>query len=283
LDEQATTDAAADARALSGWRALLRDFAQMLRFYSRIPVPRLPFETDAHAIPDFTTAPRMLPFAALVIGLPGAAALWLGAALGLPPLVAAAIAVAVAVLISGAFHEDGLADTFDGLGGGWTPERRLEIMKDSRIGSYGGSALMLSLILRVTALAALVDKSSVLGAALVMLAAAPLSRVIGLTPVTLLPPARAGGFSSAVGRPTAGIYGLALTLAIGAAAGCTVLAGLPWAGVALGACLGLALALAMTGWAKRAIKGQTGDIAGACQQMGEIALYVGTLMLMAHA
>jgi adenosylcobinamide-GDP ribazoletransferase len=283
LDQPAASDVKADAQALSGWRALLRDFAQMLRFYSRIPVPKLPFETDAHAIPDFTTAPRMLPFAALVIGLPGAMALWLLAMLALPALVTAAIAVAIAVLASGAFHEDGLADTFDGLGGGWTPERRLEIMKDSRIGSYGGAALMLSLILRVAALAALLDKTSALGAALAMLAAAPLSRVIGLTPVTLLPPARAGGFSSAVGRPTAGTYGLALTLALGAAAGCAALAGLPLQGVALGACLGLALALALTGWAKRAIKGQTGDIAGACQQTGEIALYVGTLILMGYA
>jgi adenosylcobinamide-GDP ribazoletransferase len=283
LDEQATTDAAADARALSGWRAILRDLVQMLRFYSRLPMPKLPFETDAHAIPDFTTAPRMLPFAALAIGLPGAVALWLGAVLALPAFVAAAIAVAIAVLVSGAFHEDGLADTFDGLGGGWTPERRLEIMKDSRIGSYGGSALMLSLILRVSALAALADRTSALGAALVMLAAAPLSRALGLTPVTLLQPARAAGFSSAVGRPTAVIYGLAVALSLGIAVLCQRAAGLPLAGVFFGAFIGLALALVMTAWAKRAINGQTGDIAGACQQMSEIALYVGTLMLLAYA
>ncbi len=116
-------------------------------------------------MPDFRTAPRMLPVAAAFIALPSALALLACAAAGLPALVSGAVTVAVAAFTTGAFHEDGLADTFDGLGGGATPERRLEIMKDSRLGAFGGTALMLALILRVALLAALIDRLGAAGAA----------------------------------------------------------------------------------------------------------------------
>jgi adenosylcobinamide-GDP ribazoletransferase len=257
---------------------MLREFVQMVRFYSRIPIPKLPFETDAHAIPDFTLAPRMLPLAGLAIGLPAALMLWLAASLGLPALISAGIAVAVAVLATGAFHEDGLADTFDGLGGGWTPERRLEIMKDSRIGSYGGAALILALILRVAAISALIDETNPLAAAMLVLAAAGLSRTMGLTPIAMLPPARPDGFSSTVGRPAMTIYVLAVTLSLIITGGLTGLADVPLWGAAIGAGLGLALTAAMTFWSMKAIQGQTGDIAGACQQLSEIAFFTGLII-----
>jgi adenosylcobinamide-GDP ribazoletransferase len=141
---------------LSGWRALARDGAQMIRFYSRLPVPKLPFEADQHAMPDFRTAPRMLPLAGLIISLPGALMLALAGLAGVPATLAVGLAIAVSVLAAGAFHEDGIADTFDGLGGGTTPERRLEIMKDSRVGAFGASALILAIGLRWSALAALI-------------------------------------------------------------------------------------------------------------------------------
>jgi adenosylcobinamide-GDP ribazoletransferase len=278
LDQPSADNVAALPPVLTGWRATLRDFVQMVRFYSRIPMPKLPFEADAHAIPDFTTSPRMLPLAGVVIGLPSALTLWLTVSLGMPALVAAALAVAAAVLATGAFHEDGLADTFDGLGGGWTPERRLEIMKDSRIGSYGGAALILALILRVAAIGALVDETTPLTAGLLVLAAAGLSRTIGLTPVAMLPPARPGGFSSAVGRPTMPIYVLAMTMSLFITGGLIGLTELPLWGAAIGTGLGLALTAAMTFWSLKAIHGQTGDVAGACQQFSEIAFYLGLLI-----
>jgi adenosylcobinamide-GDP ribazoletransferase len=280
LDLPSADQAAPAPPTLTGWRAAARDFVQMVRFYSRIPMPKLPFEADAHAIPDFTTATRMLPLAGLLIGLPCALTLCLAATLGLPVLVAAAIAVAVAVLVTGAFHEDGLADTFDGLGGGWTPERRLEIMKDSRIGSYGGAALILALILRVAALSALMDETTPLAAGLLVLAAAGLSRTMGLTPVAMLPAARSGGFSSTVGRPTMRIYGLAMTLSLFITGGLMGIADVPLWGAATGIILGLLLTGAMIVWSMRAIHGQTGDIAGACQQMSEIAFYLGLIISM---
>ncbi len=220
----------------------------------------------------------MLPFASLVIGLPSALTAVLAAGLGLPPLVAAALAVAVAVLACGAFHEDGLADTFDGLGGGWTPERRLEIMKDSRIGSYGGAALVLALILRVAVIAALIDEMSLPALLLVILAAASVSRTVALMPIVLLPPARADGYSSTVGRPTMPLFGLITGLSLAIAVVLTGIAGLSISGVVLGLALALALSAAMTLWSRQAIKGQTGDIAGACQQFSEIAFCLGLLI-----
>jgi adenosylcobinamide-GDP ribazoletransferase len=278
LDQSSDNNDALGQPNLTGWRAVVRDFVQMVRFYSRIPMPRLPFEADAHSIPDFTTAPRMLPLAGLAIGMPSALTLWLTATFGLPALISAAIAIAVAVLVTGAFHEDGLADTFDGLGGGWTPERRLEIMKDSRIGSYGGTALILALILRVGAISALLDETTPLAASLLVLAAAGLSRTMGLTPVAMLPPARSGGFSSAVGRPTMPVYVLAMTFSLIITGGLIGLADVPLWGAVIGMGLGLALIAAMTFWSLKAIRGQTGDIAGACQQFSEIAFYIGLLI-----
>ena len=269
--------------SLTGWRAIVRDGAQMVRFYSRLPAPKLPFEQDAHAIPDFRSAPRMLPVAGLIIGLPGAMALCICANVGLPASMAAGIAIAVAVLSSGAFHEDGLADTFDGLGGGVTIERKLEIMKDSRIGSFGGAALIIVLGLRFAALAALLDETNAVSAALMMLVAAALSRSIGLTPIALLPPARLGGFSSAVGRPSSTTYIMAMALSVLFVCVATTAASMPVLGGLLGVVLAMGVALLMTWWSLRAIGGQTGDIAGAVQQMAEIAFYAGLLISVANA
>jgi adenosylcobinamide-GDP ribazoletransferase len=260
-----------------GWRGLLADVALMVRFYSRLPVPALPFEGDPHRLPDFGRAPRMLALAGLIIAAPAAFIVAVAAWMELPPLVAAAIGIAALALASGAFHEDGLADTFDGLAGGRTPERRLEIMKDSRIGAFGGTALMLALILRVALLAALLEELGA-GAAWLVLAAAALSRSTALLPLVMLPPARAVGVTAAVGRPTAQVFvttTVAACLLAGAACG---LASAPLAGAFAGLALSVLAALVMAWWAARAIRGQTGDIAGAAQQAGEIGIWIGLLL-----
>src|SRR5437868_4014872 len=113
---------------------------------------RLPF---AHSFTvmgaDIARASWALPLAGALVGLLGAIAYWLAHAVGLPPLPAGALALATTLVATGCLHEDGLADTADGFGGGTTRERKLEIMRDSRIGSYGGCALMLSLLLRGSA------------------------------------------------------------------------------------------------------------------------------------
>src|SRR5919107_3544644 len=172
-------------RAPPGWQAWAVDLARAVRFYSRLPVPRLTFEGDPHALPDFRTMTRALPVAGLVIGIVPALVLGVALALRLGPWLSAALSVAAMTLVTGAFHEDGLADTADGFGGGATPERRLAIMKDSLIGSFGGSALVLAFTLRIAALATLAERVPAGSAAAAVLIAAVLSRTAGLLPLTL--------------------------------------------------------------------------------------------------
>ena len=111
------------------------DLLRCLRFWSRLPTPILASEKDPHGFPDFSRITRMLPLAGAIIGAVGALALGLAHWLRLPSSIAAGLTLAALILATGAFHEDGLADTADGLGGGATRQRKLEIMKDSRIGA----------------------------------------------------------------------------------------------------------------------------------------------------
>ncbi|MEQ3649341.1 adenosylcobinamide-GDP ribazoletransferase [Hyphomonas sp.] len=113
---------------------------------------RLPLRTDTLFTAErLAQAPRYFPLVGLLVGLGSAATYWL-AALVLPALLAVLLAVGAGLLMTGAFHEDGLADTFDGIGGGLTRERALEIMKDSRLGTYGAAALFTALALKAGAL-----------------------------------------------------------------------------------------------------------------------------------
>ncbi|MDJ1159794.1 adenosylcobinamide-GDP ribazoletransferase [Chelatococcus sp. SYSU_G07232] len=256
----------------------MRDLAGCLRFYSRLPLPRLPGEADPHALPDFRTMPRMAPVAGAFIGAIGAAVAVAAAGLGSGPLVASGLAVAALVAVTGAFHEDGLADVADGFWGGTTRERRLEIMKDSRVGSYGTVALALALMLRVGALATLFERTGVAGTAGAMIAAAAVSRTLGLVPLALLPPARPDGASAAVGRPTRRTLGLAAGFALAIAALCASAGSFPAPGLAFALAFATALALGATAVARAKIGGQTGDVAGAVQQLAEIGLLIGLLM-----
>ncbi|MDE9449140.1 adenosylcobinamide-GDP ribazoletransferase [Aliiroseovarius sp. Z3] len=190
----------------------------------------------------------LVGFAALGLGLP---ALW------------AAVAVLVAqVMITGAMHEDGLADTADGLWGGITQTRRLEIMKDSRIGAYGVIALALSLGLRASALAVILPSE---GAFWALLVVGIVSRMPMVALMFALPNARDTGLSQSVGR----VPQNTLTLAMG----CTLLAALiltPYALVALFIWVGLSMVI-LAIIARQKIGGQTGDILGASQQVAEIS------------
>lgn len=254
----------------------LADFAGAVRFFSRLPIPSLSVADDPAAMPRFERAARLVPLAGAAIALPAAAA---GAVLGLtalPAIVVGALVVAVMALTTGAMHEDGLADTADGLAGGHTAERRLTIMKDSRIGVFGGVALALSLLVRAGATGALLVAAPVAGA-LAVVAAAAIGRTGAVAIWHRLPNARTDGLSVAAGRPdrraavTAGLLGLLLGLL-----------GLP-AGGPVGVLLGLALAAGavwlMMAAARRAIGGQTGDILGAGVQVAEIGFLVGLAAL----
>ena len=241
-----------------------RDPLVALVLLTRLPLPRLPdaaFQRPARVVWAF-------PLAGLVVGGLAALAGVLALHAGLPAMVAAGLALVVQCAATGAMHEDGLADTLDGLWGGHTREARLEIMKDSTVGAYGAIALVLSLGLRWALIAALLPVAP--GA---VVAAACLSRAGMPVLMYALPHARDFGLSHGVGRPTARACAIGLALGL-------VLAFLT-AGheTVTGALLG-ALALAwLARQARKRIGGQTGDILGASQQLGEIAIL---LALAAH-
>lgn len=244
-----------------------------LRFYSRLPVPVVAFETLPHDPLDLS---RDVPAVALAGGLIGAVAagvLAVAGAAGLPPLLSATIAIATLAVITGALHEDGLADTFDGLWGGSTRERRLEIMRDSRVGSYGVASLVLSLAVRVFAIAALMEQIGSF-AALVIISVAATSRVTGLVPLWLLPSARSDGAAASVTAPgaTSMVWGALTALAVS----CAVLwpAGVALAAIVLGSAAAFAASWGLGEIARAKIGGYTGDIAGAAQQAAEIAMLI---------
>lgn len=227
-------------------------------FLSRLPLPRL---SDAAARTPVARASWAFPLVGLLIGLAGAVTVWTGVLLDLPSLVTALAALAVTIVLSGALHEDGLGDVADGFGGGHTRDRKLEIMRDSRVGSYGVLALVFSIGLRATALSALMNAGGPAAAAAALMVAAGLSRAAIPVAMVLLPPARSDGLGAGAGTPGAWRVGLALILAGAATA---VL--LPAAMLAPVFALTLIAVLLMTGLARRQIGGHTGDVLGAVEQ-----------------
>lgn len=240
---------------------LFLDLPVAFALLTRLPLPPLPdagFARQARAAWAFALVGAVVALLAGGIG-------WLALLAGLPGAAAAGLVLLVQITATGAMHEDGLADTADGLWGGWSVERRLEIMRDSAIGTYGVLALILSLGLRWVALDVLLEGPPGAGLATLIVAAA-VSRGLMPAVMTALPHARKTGLSHSVGRPgwkvsgVAAGSGLAIALAV-----CGIAALVP---IGL-ACIGVAV-VALTARAK--IGGQTGDILGACQQVAEIAV-----------
>ncbi len=233
------------------------DLALALGLLTRLPVPVRDTARGARAAWAWPLAGAVL---AGLAALGGGAAL----ALGLPAPVAGLVALGALVMLGGGLHEDGLADSADGLWGGWTQERRLDIMRDSRIGSYGVIALVLGLGLRGVALALIFAGGALAGAAALVIAAM-VSRAAMAGVMAALPHARADGLARAQGRPPRTAVLLAAALALAVALALAGVAGLIAAGAAaLGALIVARLARARIG-------GQTGDILGAAQQVAEIA------------
>ncbi len=166
---------------------------------------------------DFNRIAWAAPVAGAIVGLVGSGVLALTQPLGLPPLFRAGLATAALVAATGALHEDGLADVADGFGGGASRARKLEIMRDSRIGAYGAIALTLALMLRVGALAAALA-DGFWGAAGALILVSAVSRAGALAPLALLGPARSDGAGAAAGRVKArafaAAWGAALVIAV---------------------------------------------------------------------
>ena len=217
-------------------------------------------------------ATAVVPLAGALIGLFPALTLLGASAVGLPPLVAAPLAIVVLVLVTGALHEDALADCADGFGGGRTREQKLAIMRDSRVGAYGVCAVALSLYIRAVALGATADRSIGLAAA-VAIAAGALSRTASLLPLLLLPPARVDGVGATAGRPAAGALAIAAALSLAIVVG-TLAPGAGFAPIGVAVVAAVVATLAMCALAWREVGGHTGDVAGATQQVVEIVVYL---------
>jgi adenosylcobinamide-GDP ribazoletransferase len=221
----------------------------------------------AAAVPaEGVVAASCWAFPAVGAGIGGIAGgvLVIAALLGLGSAPAALVALVAAGLVTGALHEDGLADTADGFGGGRDREQKLAIMRDSRQGSYGVIALILSIGLRAAALTAIGEPIEM---ALALVAAHAASRAALPPAMRLMRPARADGLGASAGRPgqTATIVALAIGVFV-------ALAALGPARGAIGIVLAGAAVAATAVLAQRQIGGYTGDVLGAFQQIGEIVM-----------
>ncbi|PLX35573.1 MAG: adenosylcobinamide-GDP ribazoletransferase [Hyphomicrobiales bacterium] len=221
---------------------------------TRLPLPELsPFPPQGRVVWAY-------PIAGAAVGLIGGMAMLL-AGLALPAAMAAVLGLAVSVLLTGALHEDGLADFWDGIGGGRARAEKLAIMRDSHLGSYGALALILSFAARLTALAAL----GPLGA-LAFVTAQAMSRGALALPMRLNPPARSDGLIAEAGKPGP----IAFMAAIGLPLALSLVV-LPGASGLIAAAAACAAAWLVGLIARFQVGGITGDVLGAAVQMAEIA------------
>ncbi len=226
-------------------------------FLTRLPVPVAPMPPGALAV-----AMPFFPLVGALVGLVGGAVHALAWSLGLPPLPAALLAVLAAVWLTRGLHEDGLADTADGFGGGHEPARRLEIMRDSRSGSFGVLAIVFSVALRAALVAALATPAAVAAA---LVAAEAVSRAAPPLAMRFTGPARADGLGAGAGTVTAGAALAALGLGAVLAVASTGLGGVAATAAAVAA------AALLAALAQARIGGYTGDVLGAAQQVALIA------------
>lgn len=236
----------------------MNGFVGAVQFLTRIPV------RTSHAIPHVQVVPWFPVVGALIGVAVGGVAAGLGEVV--PGTVAAAIAVVTGLLITGAFHEDGLADIADAFGGGATVERRLEILKDSRHGTYGVAALASSIVVRVVAAASIVSAASVFAA---FVAAHTLGRTAAVVAMKSAPPAAESGLGASAGRDLSPLAaGVCATTGLGIV---TLVTG--WWVLPLAAGTILAAA-AVVGLAVRKIGGLAGDVLGAVEQVVECTVLV---------
>ncbi len=233
----------------------VQDLVSAFGLLTRLPVPQgWPMRGAASA--------WAWPLVGLACGLIAAATGSLALALGMPAGVAAAVSLGTAAIVTGGLHEDGLADSADGLFGGWTRERRLEIMKDSSIGSYGTLALVFTALARWSALTALMATGHHWQA---LAACAALSRAPMAVLMAALPNARGSGLSASTGTPATGTLLGGIVTATLIALLTTGAATLALLAVVAATALGVAMV------ARSRIGGQTGDILGATQALTETA------------
>jgi adenosylcobinamide-GDP ribazoletransferase len=242
---------------LNAWFA---DFRTAVMLLTRLPAGA----NAVGAAPDMSRAAWAYPLVGVLVGGIGAAVFLAALGLGAPPGVTAILVVGAQALATGALHEDGLVDTVDGLGGGRSRAQKLEIMRDSRIGTFGALALLLSIAMRVELLRTLASQPEL--AILALVAVGGLSRGSMVALLAAMRPARSDGLGHGAASPGGGQVALSLLIA-GIVS--VILLGL-WPG--LGTIFGTGLATLVLGLlARRQLGGYTGDVLGAGQQLSEIA------------
>jgi adenosylcobinamide-GDP ribazoletransferase len=252
----------------------VRLFFIALQFFTRLPIPAwVGFKASW-----LQHASRYFPLVGCVVAAI-TAGVYFAAALVLPAPVAAVLSTAASIYLTGAFHEDGFADTCDGLGGGMTRERVLEIMKDSRVGAYGAIGIVCMLGAKLTALAMLPPRLAV--AALFL--AHPLSRLAAASLIWRLDYVRGEGKAKPLAQQmTTTEFAIAAVTALLPA---LVLLSTGW--IAPGILLvSLLAALLAAVWLGRKLQlrlgGYTGDCLGAVQQLAEVLIYIGALATLGH-
>ena len=243
---------------IAGW---MRDIAVAGTFLTRLPFR----PTPPLGISSLGPSVQMFPIIGLIVGIIGGVVLWMAAQINLNPTAYGFLGLATVTLITGALHEDGLADFVDGICA-YNRRRRLEIMRDSSIGVFGVLALIFSIGLKVTLLGNLANPNLAVEA---LIAAAVISR--GMIPLLMyfLKPAQSDGLGHGAGRPSKDrmVTGLILSAVIA-----IILLDI---GAAVSALFLSALALSAVGWlAHRRLAGYTGDVLGAAQQCSEIAVLI---------
>jgi adenosylcobinamide-GDP ribazoletransferase len=247
--------------------SLALDLKIVLIFFTRLPLRHVGAITGE----DLARATWANPLAGALIGAAGGLIYALAFQLALPPLLCGLLAVAGTILLTGALHEDGLGDVADGFGGAFERERKLAIMRDSRIGAYAGLALILSVALRAAALSAIAGPESVAAA---LIAAHAGARAFIPWLMRTFPLAKAEGLAAYAGEPPRSSAAVALGLALLVAA--IALGGIGVAALLAGACA----ARAMGALARRQIGGYTGDVLGAAEQLAEAAMLIAAAALL---
>jgi adenosylcobinamide-GDP ribazoletransferase len=245
-----------------------------LVFLTRLP-PAL-IGADATLRPDFTIAARVFPIAGAIVGAAGGAVLIAAWLVGIPAWLSAVLAVTATIVLTGALHEDGLADAADSFGG-TTREQKFAILDDSRIGTYGALALAVSVLVRVAALATIAARSP-LAAALALVAGEAASRAALVRLWHDLPAARANSLASDTGAPEYMAMLTALVTA-GVIVLATALPAVGWRATALAAVLAMGAAYGAIRLTASVLGGRTGDTLGACQQLTLAAFLVGASAL----
>lgn len=252
----------------------LEYFFAALRFLTRLPVPAW----VGHSSEQLNHAARYFTLVGIVVGLVGGGVTWLAAQV-LPASIAVLLGMAATLLATGAFHEDGLSDSVDGFGGGWEKLRILEIMKDSRVGSFGAIAIAMALLTKFAALHELTRQAQLSVTVAALVAGHAISRLASTSLLCLLDYVREDELAKS--KPLARKLSLGEWLCA-AFFGLAPLAALLWLGVDYRKVLvALALAVAVTLGAKRYLErhlgGYTGDCLGATQQLAELGVYIGLL------